>query len=68
MMTIWEHKIIYLEVEAAEIQSQSYTGVEVSTVALYEDALDSFGGEGLELVSVLTHPHPGHPNKHVPTA
>ena len=46
MMTIWEHKVVRLDDEAAEIQAASYAGAQVSTVALYEDALDSFGGEG----------------------
>ena len=45
-MKIWEHKIIYLEDEATKIQGSSYLGAEVSMTALYEDAMDGFGGEG----------------------
>ncbi len=67
-MKLFEQKIVYLEDEATKIQGSSYAGIQVSAAALYEDALDSFGSEGWELVSVMTHPNPRYPEKHVPTA
>ncbi len=67
-MKLWEHKIIYLEAEATQIQASSYANVEIDLTTLYEDTLDSFGSEGWELVSVMAHSHPRYPDKHVPTA
>ena len=67
-MKMWEHKIIYLEAEAAQIRASSYANAEIDLTSLYEDTLDGFGSEGWELVSVMTHPHPRYPDKHVPTA
>jgi len=67
-MKMWEHKIIYLEAEATQILASSYANVEIDPITLYEDALDGFGSEGWELVSVMTHPNPRYPEKHVPTA
>ena len=67
MMTIWEHKIIYLEHEAAEIQGSSYAGNEVNLKDLYEDVLDHYGAMGWELATVLTVGSEDHPNDLVPT-
>ncbi len=67
-MKMWEHKIIHLESEAGKVLASSYANAEIGLTSLYEDTLDSFGSEGWELVSVMTHPHPRCPDKHVPTA
>ena len=40
-MKLFEHKIIYLETEATQVQASSYANVTIDPITLYEDAINS---------------------------